>query len=147
MAKKKATGPKRRRKKSAAKKKKADRILTENQVRDQREKNRLGMDQVTAILAPVDFPVQGEADKQPEKPKGTSNDGRDKFIYRHAMKGVPWLRIRILLAKSKRWCDDPLAFRDGHPHISGVRAAAFRYATSHGLPKPPKRESGRRPST
>jgi len=43
MAKKKATGPKRRRKKSAAKKK-ADRILTEDQVRDLQEKIRLGDD-------------------------------------------------------------------------------------------------------
>jgi len=84
--------------------------------------------------------------KQPEKPKGTSNDVRDKFIYGHAMKGVPWLRIRILLAKSKRWCDDPLAYKDGVRDVSGVRKAAFRYAKTHGLPEPPKRQAGR-PST
>ena len=83
---------------------------------------------------------------QSEKPKGTSNDVRDKFIYGHAMKGVPWLRIRILLAKSKRWCDDPLAYKDGVRDVSGVRKAAFRYAKTHGLPEPPKRQAGR-PST
>ena len=72
MAKKKATGPKRRRKKSAAKKK-ADRILTEDQVRDLQGKIRLGMDQALASVATpdlsVDFPVRGEALSPPLSPK------------------------------------------------------------------------------
>jgi hypothetical protein len=146
MAKKTATGPKRSRKKSAAKKK-ADRILSEAQVRDLQGKIRLGVDQAMSTLArpelPMeDFPVRGEADKQPEKPIRTRNDRRDAFIYRHAMNtDLTWMGIKEKLKARKRWRDDPLALGTSD---EGVRAAANRYAKRHGLPAVPLRHAGRR---
>jgi len=114
MAKKKATGPKRRRKKSAAKKK-ADRILTEDQVRDLQEKIRLGTDQALARVATpdlsMDFPVRGEANKQ-------RKDGPDEIADVFWCNGHPH-SLTPMIAEFLRliWGKEPVPFIDLDPHV------------------------------
>jgi hypothetical protein len=63
---------------------------------------------------------------------------RDKWIYEHIMKGIPYKQIEAELknkANLLRW-----------RRISGVnsiKAAAVRFATRHELPLPPSRQPGR----
>ena len=69
------------------------------------------------------------------------NEKRDAWIYEECVKGTPYKEIRRqLLIKSET---------EGVEYIesfSGIRKAASRYAHTHDLPLPPKRQHGRPPA-
>jgi hypothetical protein len=78
--------------------------------------------------------------EEPEKHKPVRknenpNDARDRWIYKQAMKKVPWKAIRTELQTK---CDTSDWFPIGTDN--GIRGRAFAYARRNKLPEPPPRQ-------
>jgi len=72
----------------------------------------------------------------PETPKPiVFRDRRDGWIYQEMNNGTTLKMIKCGLAKHVDW--DPIG------SLQGIRSAANRYATRHGLEPPPERKRGR----
>ncbi|HEV2971887.1 MAG TPA: hypothetical protein VGY55_18070 [Pirellulales bacterium] len=86
--------------------------------------------------------LAGQAGSGRAKPIGSAivsgNEARDKWIYDEARKTTGWKTIVARLKnKPKKWLRIS--------SVSGIKAAAVRYADRHELPLPDPRKAGRKP--
>jgi len=85
--------------------------------------------------------VDGTTRREGTTDATSPREQRDKWIYDECMKNTAYKTVAARLKKRrpKKW---PMI-----ESLTGIKAAADRYADRHGLPRPHARKSGRRPSS